>query len=54
MPVMNVVTMTTGGEKYRFAVTADVVIHEGTILQFDLAMGCSDPKQCFSKFLSYF
>ncbi|XP_060574508.1 reelin-like isoform X2 [Ruditapes philippinarum] len=42
-----------GGEKYRFAVTADVVVQEGTILQFDLSMGCSDPKHCFGIYVAY-
>ncbi|XP_045165547.2 reelin-like [Mercenaria mercenaria] len=42
-----------GGEKYRFAVTADVVVQEGTLLQFDLAMGCSAPKHCFKIHLAY-
>ncbi|KAL4226959.1 hypothetical protein ACF0H5_014936 [Mactra antiquata] len=42
-----------GTEKYRFAVTADVWIEQGSILQFDISMGCTEPKHCFSISLMY-
>ncbi|KAH3803341.1 hypothetical protein DPMN_131599 [Dreissena polymorpha] len=43
----------TGEEKHRFAVTADVVVTEGSFLQVNIALGCTALKTCFNVSLLY-
>ena len=31
--------------------TADVTVTEGTLLQFQLEMGCTGPNGCFSEYM---
>ncbi|XP_052779173.1 reelin-like isoform X2 [Mya arenaria] len=43
----------TGEEQHRFAVTADVVVEAGSVLQFDISLGCTDTKHYFKVQLLY-
>ncbi|KAL3853203.1 hypothetical protein ACJMK2_016762, partial [Sinanodonta woodiana] len=40
-------------EKNRYAVSADVVVEEGTFLQFDIALGCEKSKSCYGVHLEF-